>query len=575
MSKPQRTQRGGRSAFVLNASVSVALLGLIAAIALVVKPAAPPGIAEFAPQAAKPITKAPQGQSSTNGDGKGACASGQACEASPKPSPKPVAQVVKDVLKGVPSSLQCYTWPDGSVTQTFDPQSPPCVANWPEADKGNGGATSPGVSASAIRVAMPTSSEGQAAAVQPIVDFFNTRYQLYGRKLQLVPFNSQQASTSGQTYEDPTFQHADAVAATSLKPFAAMDFLAPQPAGSALPAYLDYLADHKIISLSGGAVSPATTNASMAAHAPYQWTYQATVEDILLQTAKMACAQLVGKNATHSGAYATKRRTFAMVLPDPQAYGGPVPGVDRMVSVLKACGVPKPEITTYDVDGTATMSASFSDWKQRGITSLFLLSFRGAGGTATPMAVANNQRYSPEWILMGKKSIESANVAAEPKNESSHAFGVATFNRLFPLSSTPWFLAYNASNGPQGAVPGLNQAEAVYNELKLLAAGIQMAGPGLTPQAFQQALLSTTFPNPGAGTAPSYQGTVGFPSPGAAMMRDYVGFWIDPDASLQGNLQQGLKEAGNQWPALCWVDLGERHVDTWPKQDHFRQGSCR
>ena len=42
-------------------------------------------------------------------------------------------------------------WPDGKVTQTFDPQSPACIASWPEAAKGNGGATTRGVSTSTTR----------------------------------------------------------------------------------------------------------------------------------------------------------------------------------------------------------------------------------------------------------------------------------------------------------------------------------------------------------------------------------------------------------------------------------------
>ena len=56
-------RRQGRPAFLLNAGVSVTLVLLLAFVALVVKPPAPPGIAEFAPQASKPITKAPNSQS--------------------------------------------------------------------------------------------------------------------------------------------------------------------------------------------------------------------------------------------------------------------------------------------------------------------------------------------------------------------------------------------------------------------------------------------------------------------------------------------------------------------------------
>src|SRR5688572_9516908 len=147
----------------INAVVSVTVLAVVAVLALVVKPPAPPGIAAFAPQASKPITKAPLGQSAEFGAGEGQCAAGQVCTG-PSASPPPSAAALPSVgpslpgeARGVPSALQCYTWPDGTVTQTFDPQSPSCIASWDD-KKGNGGATSPGVTATEIRVALPVNN---------------------------------------------------------------------------------------------------------------------------------------------------------------------------------------------------------------------------------------------------------------------------------------------------------------------------------------------------------------------------------------------------------------------------------
>src|SRR4051794_3308676 len=116
-----------RSVPVVNGVVAAVLVGLLAAVALVAKPSAPPGIGEFAPQAAKPITKAPAQAASTQQSGVGVgktTATSPATGLGARPAPKPTATA------GVPSALQCYTWPDGEVTQTFDPQSPPCIAAW-------------------------------------------------------------------------------------------------------------------------------------------------------------------------------------------------------------------------------------------------------------------------------------------------------------------------------------------------------------------------------------------------------------------------------------------------------------
>src|SRR5439155_17384244 len=63
--------------------------------------------------------------------------------------------------------------------QIEDPQSPPCVPYW-QGD--NGGATSKGVTADEIRIAVPkmTDTDAQFAA------FFNSRFEFYGRKLHLL-----------------------------------------------------------------------------------------------------------------------------------------------------------------------------------------------------------------------------------------------------------------------------------------------------------------------------------------------------------------------------------------------------
>src|SRR5690349_6960974 len=129
---------GGRAVPVVNGLLPVGLVVVLAVVALVVKPPSPPGIAEFAPQASKPISRAPLSQSARFGTDGAACTTRQSCApgkdisgAAPTPVPAGV------VSSGVPSALQCYTWPDGSVTQTFDPQSPPCIATWDTAS-GNG-----------------------------------------------------------------------------------------------------------------------------------------------------------------------------------------------------------------------------------------------------------------------------------------------------------------------------------------------------------------------------------------------------------------------------------------------------
>src|SRR4051812_13036236 len=99
------SRRGQWPVVAMNAIVAVTVLALVAVLALVVKPPAPPGIAAFAPQATKPITKAPLGQAAESGEGEGQCAAGQVC-AGPSASPSPSPSALPSVGPSVPGEAR-------------------------------------------------------------------------------------------------------------------------------------------------------------------------------------------------------------------------------------------------------------------------------------------------------------------------------------------------------------------------------------------------------------------------------------------------------------------------------------
>jgi hypothetical protein len=109
--------------------------------------------------------------------------------------------------------------------------APPCVEPWKGGD--NGGATTQGVTKDTITVAvyqsqpdaleqslLKSSGSDESLAVelqanQQYADFFAAHYQLYGRKVKLVPIKA-----SGDTADDVTAK-ADAIkVATEIKAFA-------------------------------------------------------------------------------------------------------------------------------------------------------------------------------------------------------------------------------------------------------------------------------------------------------------------------------------------------------------------
>jgi hypothetical protein len=78
--------------------------------------------------------------------------------------------------------------------------------------------------------------------------------------------------------------------------------------------------------------------------------------------------------------------------------------------------------------------------------------------------------------------------------------------------------------------------EEVYKPLLILAAGVQLAGPNLTPQTFEEGLHRTAFPNP---TDPRQLGKVGFNTGDHTFVDDAIeSFWSEgatgPDGQYAG-----------------------------------------
>jgi hypothetical protein len=576
-------QRGRWPVVAVHGSVAATVLVLVAVLALVVKPPAPPGIAAFAPQASKPITKAPPAQSARFGTGAGQCAAGQVCTgpttapttgatASPSESPK--------ALRGAaPPGLQCYTWPDGTVTQTFDPQSPPCISRWDDS-KGNGGATSPGVTATEVRIAYPKSSSAvtQWPGPQAIADFFNTHFQFYGRKIKIVTFDSQQATQQAQAtgFNDPTMQRADAAAITQLKVFGTFDFVDPMQYSWSLPVFRDVLTKHKIVSVAGGEMVPYATS---PLRAPYEWSYYPSIDKVMRNVATVACRQLANKPAIHSGDAALKRATrkFAVVLPTDNLLGGPLPGLSAALSILDGCGVHDPRVVRFTGtrDDLAPLTAEFRELQEAGVTSMIFFPYTGASTPQSPPSVASTLAYHPEWVLIGWNQFLVANMLNNPQEQSAHAFGVGVWNKLLPAPLEFWAQSYFAGGGNQGnfSAGGLPGGRAFYNELLLLASGIQMAGPNLTPETFAKGLQETEFGNPGAGAPPFYQGTVGF-ADDTTMVDDLLEFWLD--TRMSGSEASGDKNV-NESRSNCYVAMGRRwRLESWPTTDDFyKNTACR
>jgi len=567
-------QSRGRAVALSNGVVATALVVLLAVVALVVHPPAPPGIAEFAPQASKPISKAPPGQATQYGTGPGACNEGQTCArptASAGGRPLPTVSVRRP---GIATTVQCYEWPDGSVTQTFDPQSGPCLASWPDAARGNGGATSRGVSATTIRVGWSGNDTYGAEGRAALVRFLNSHFILYGRQIELV-------KVPPQSY-DPSGQAATAAELASKRVFASTEWFFQAVSTATFTQRL--VAEH-ILALSTS--SRDDTSAQIAAAAPYRWSFGPAVDHVEAAAAQFICGSLAGHRAEHggpdvSGPNASQNpRSFALVVE--QASGGGTQPVAALRAGLSRCGAPVLERTVSEDDvgnnfyvdpqAKARVSTMLLNLQQAGVTTVVPVADRL--GSLNLMQAADQIGYQPEWIWPGvlDQYGDDSGIGTFP-SQSAHLMGIAPVNKVLPGTQAMWYLAARAADsGYEGN--GGTSLEEFYRQLLMLAVGVQAAGPHLTPATFQAGLQGLDFPNPGAGGPLLYQARVGFGPGSHEMVHDFGIWWFDNTQQPAWANKRSDAGAGGSG-GYCWVGPGARwELDHFPRNIRPFAGACR
>jgi len=539
----------GRAVALSNGVIAAVLVAALAGVALVVNPPAPPGISEFAPKATKPISKAPAGQGSSGGQGPGACAGTASCPPSGGPSASPgSAGVPTPKRSGVAGTRQCYTWPDGSVTQTFDPQSPPCIAIWDSAG-GNGGRTATGVTGAEIRVVVPSIGGTITAVQRATVDFFNTSFMLYDRRIRLVPLDVSEVYAGPQGEPTPSGMRAAARKVIALKPFATVADVVDSA------VFVDEVTSARVMAVTSSVNE--TTSELQARRAPYLWGYQQGLDVVQRNLASLACSALVGRKARHGGVDVSDMiRRFAVVLDDDDTFD-----TSPLTDGLAGCGSPAKVVRINPtVPGDPATTQAFLQLKTDDYTSLITYA---TGWSTIQAPFATNAGYTPEWVLVGFGEQEAEGTFDDQQHQLANAFGLGTWNKRVNWADEPWFRAASA----MGHQPtSLEASPSFYHSLLVLASGIQMAGPRLRPQSFAAGLQSTTFANPGAGAAPAWQAGVGF-GEGFSMVRDIALVWWNQTARDYAGSPNG-KPGGAQGGGWCYLGNGRRFTEgTWPKSD--------
>ena len=550
-------------ALVLGGLV-LAVSVLVAAVALTSRQAAPPAIAEFAPQAVEQIKQALNDQNPDLSPGEPGA---EQPRSTPPPTPTPSAGSTPTSGPAkivVPRVRQCIGNPP---RQTEDPQSPPCVPYFdPKTD--NGGATAPGVTGDEITVALPQQFFEDTSVSKKLFDFFNKRFEFYGRKLVLRQYG---ASGCSDNVPSPEKQRADAIAVQEeLKAFASLAYC---NANSADRSYYDALADKKVISVPDGNLITGTESA-YAKHAPYQWNVQAGVNTIMANTAQFICAKLAGRKPIYAGGTQARQpvRKFGLIYT--RATDGSTPDLGPLRAGLKSCGITFAAEVRQDATSDPSRNGvnAIVTMKSADVTSQLcfcsLLDTRGKY-----MAAASTQGYQPEWVLTsyGANDLDNGFSGGNaPPDQTNHIVGLTFRNKLLPKQDMPWYWAVreaDPTSDPQGNTYYASHSR--YEQLLLLASGIQLAGPKLTPESFQRGLHAAQFPNPGAAGPPYYQARVGFDGGRHVMSVDAAMYWYDPNR--RGTIDPTVPGA------VCYVDRGRRfRLGQWTrsKPAFYVDGAC-
>lgn len=519
-------RRRARRVGMFHAGALGALLVLLSFVALVNPPATPPPIAEFSPRADQPPDQVEQDLSSQFGQGDGECVPGQECAEGGSAGGVPLTTlppIVVDDEPPLPSVRRCVGNPPRQIE---DPQSPPCAPPY----KGpNPGATARGVTANEIvvTVSYPPNSNVYRDIDRAFQNFVNKRFEFYGRQIVLknTAGNPEQIAEEHQA-----FAHLEgAVTSTGSAEFARRK----------IPTIGNY----------GGEV----TEAQLAERG--HWVYHPPHETIARNMGEVYCKSLRGRNAEHAGREYVGRPRKLGVLAD-VSNGPRAVSIGAIREALSRCGV-EPEVVEFRElqEETAILTL-----QQREVTTVVL--FASNLRMNRIFQQATRRDYTPEWFKGGDQPDNEAYLGGD--DQLAHLFVLSSRTPGADESVRAWYWAYDESVGAGGRSFDVNTAfyhEDRYHRWLILASGIQLAGPNLTPESFASGLQRARFPNPSHGVAPYWQGQVGFDLPADhSLVNDFKLMWW-----YAANDQSGYARTGTG--GLCKVEQGVRaRAGTWPER---------
>jgi hypothetical protein len=371
-----------------------------------------------------------------------------------------------------------------------DPYSPPCI----QFSGANGGVTSKGVTPTEIHVAyrvlnekgfqqtlaalagasLQDTPEDIRRTVSALADYFNKRYQFYGRKIVIDYYNGKGSNTTellGGGQEKAT---ADADTVKDMGSFADLS--------ATSEPYADALAKRSIV----GFGDPYLSQPWHDQHRPYIWSIATDGTLVANEAAEYAGKRLCGKPAKWAGGeFKDKPRVIATFAPENPWYQESVQ-IARTTLEKYNC---KPGINqAYQLD-LGTMSNQSANiipkMKAAGVTTILC-------GCDPIMPVfltgeMNRENYFPEFIIVGT-ALTDTDIVGQlwNQNAAKHAFGVSSLQAPVRSTQTIGYEAYKTVRTDEPAF----SVDIIFYQMQMLAIGVQMAGATLNPQTFERGMFA-------------------------------------------------------------------------------------
>ena len=372
--------------------------------------------------------------------------------------------------------------------------APPCVPTWTKGAD-NGGTTYKGVTAKTIKIVyfrekdnpvvkgllqsqgLYSDPADQQRFLQAAETFINSKYELYGRKVEFSFYRSPcQAAPP-----DPTCFRTDAKNLVAQeKPFGVF-----YDNNTNTPAFFDELSKLGVVNFGGWHFQDSFSTQRRPFHYDVYMggDFQATL------TGEYWCKKLAGKKARYAGTPDLQAKVRKAVVFYPQTEVNTEPA-QRLESIMRKCGSDVVDIP-YSPDTATAAQQSRSQVqkaKDAGVTSVLYF--------ADPIAPAfgtnqmTQQAWFPEQVLVGSGLIDYDKLARlYDQQQWKNAFGPSDLPMPDALEKSDAAVVWKdaGQSGPPYASSNLP-----WSYLATMACGIQMSGPTLNPGTFEQALLSGT-----------------------------------------------------------------------------------